>query len=204
MISIKSHTNHHIAFPSNHALEKPTSLEHTQHPINRIAISVLSLFGTSPRMIMLGFMIPTMLLSMWISNTATSVLMIPILEVTLLLAITINILKGFLNCSGCAGWDRSECKCDEDDVPCNLLLGKCRRNWNSDRWQLIYNSMFSCNIDRNWHLCSGTPPNLIMYDFLGDFPNQPVSSLSEWNIASTNNMNYDDIIKGEFPLLDGL
>ena len=111
----------------------------------RIAISVLSLFGTSPRMIMLGFMIPTMFLSMWISNTATSVLMIPILEVTLLLAITINILKGFLNCSGCAGWDRSECKCDEDDVPRNLLLGKCRRNWNSDRWQLIYNSMFSCN-----------------------------------------------------------
>ena len=63
---------------------------------------------------------------------------------------------------------------------------------------------FHAIINRNWHLCSGTPPNLIMYDFLGDFPNQPVSSLSEWNIASTNNMNYDDIIKGEFPLLDGL
>ena len=42
---------------------------------------MLSLFGTSPRMLMLGFMLPTMFLSMWISNTATSVLMIPILEV---------------------------------------------------------------------------------------------------------------------------
>ncbi len=40
----------------------------------RIALTVISLIGTRMRMIVLGFMV----LSMWISNTATSVMMLPI------------------------------------------------------------------------------------------------------------------------------
>jgi len=46
----------------------------------RIASQLLNLFGLSPRLLMLGFMIPTALLSMWISNTATTAMMMPILQ----------------------------------------------------------------------------------------------------------------------------
>jgi len=44
----------------------------------RLALYTISIFGTHPRRIILGMMIATAFLSMWISNTATAVMMMPI------------------------------------------------------------------------------------------------------------------------------
>ncbi|MDO4666015.1 MAG: DASS family sodium-coupled anion symporter [Actinomycetaceae bacterium] len=44
----------------------------------RIALSVVLLVGTKPRQLILGFMVATGFLSMWVSNTATAVMMLPI------------------------------------------------------------------------------------------------------------------------------
>lgn len=44
----------------------------------RIALSVVKVIGTSPRKIILGFLLGTAFISMWISNTATAVMMFPI------------------------------------------------------------------------------------------------------------------------------
>ncbi|MFA9517922.1 DASS family sodium-coupled anion symporter [Halopenitus sp. H-Gu1] len=44
----------------------------------RIALLTIALVGTSPRRIVLGFMAATAFLSMWVSNTATAMLMTPI------------------------------------------------------------------------------------------------------------------------------
>jgi len=44
----------------------------------RIALNIISLIGSDVRKIILGFMLATAFLSMWISNTATSVMMLPI------------------------------------------------------------------------------------------------------------------------------
>lgn len=44
----------------------------------RIALATLMLFGTNPQRILLGFMVTTWFLSMWVSNTATAMMMVPI------------------------------------------------------------------------------------------------------------------------------
>jgi sodium-dependent dicarboxylate transporter 2/3/5 len=44
----------------------------------RLALGILSKVGTQPRSIVLGFMIATAFTSMWVSNTATTVMMLPI------------------------------------------------------------------------------------------------------------------------------
>jgi len=44
----------------------------------RIALSIMILLGTAPRRVILGFMLATAFLSMWISNTATTMIMVPI------------------------------------------------------------------------------------------------------------------------------
>lgn len=44
----------------------------------RIALNIIDLIGTNIKFIILGFMVATAFLSMWISNTATSVMMLPI------------------------------------------------------------------------------------------------------------------------------
>nr|XP_045621719.1 solute carrier family 13 member 5-like [Procambarus clarkii] len=49
----------------------------------RIALRAILLFGQSPRRLMAGFMLTTMFLSMWISNTATTAMMVPIVDAIL-------------------------------------------------------------------------------------------------------------------------
>ena len=44
----------------------------------RIALNVIYKVGTNPRQLLLGFMIATAFLSMWISNTATTLMLLPI------------------------------------------------------------------------------------------------------------------------------
>ena len=44
----------------------------------RLALRIIHLLGTSPRRMVLGFMLATAFISMWISNTATTMMMYPI------------------------------------------------------------------------------------------------------------------------------
>ena len=44
----------------------------------RIALTIIKMTGTTPNKVVLGFMIATAFMSMWISNTASTVVMLPI------------------------------------------------------------------------------------------------------------------------------
>ena len=59
----------------------------------RIALSIIKLTGTTPNKVVLGFMIATAALSMWISNTATTVVMLPI--AMSVIALLVNDADGF-------------------------------------------------------------------------------------------------------------
>lgn len=59
----------------------------------RIALKLMLLVGNSPARIMLGFMLATSFLSMWISNTATTMLMVPILMSIILKLEEVNQVK---------------------------------------------------------------------------------------------------------------
>lgn len=62
----------------------------------RIALNLIRLTGTNANGIILGFMLATAVLSMWISNTATAVMMLPIaLSVVKLLETHENSFSGF-------------------------------------------------------------------------------------------------------------
>lgn len=45
---------------------------------SRIALGIVLLVGTSPRRLVAGFMVATGFLSMWVSNTATAIMMLPV------------------------------------------------------------------------------------------------------------------------------
>uniref|UniRef100_A0A7S4EWX3 Citrate transporter-like domain-containing protein n=1 Tax=Chrysotila carterae TaxID=13221 RepID=A0A7S4EWX3_CHRCT len=53
------------------------------HMHQRIALRVLLLFGTRPHQLLFGFMVGTAFLSMWMNNTATTAMMMPIAEAVL-------------------------------------------------------------------------------------------------------------------------
>lgn len=53
----------------------------------RIALNIVKLTGTNANGIILGFMLATFFLSMWISNTATTVMMLPIASSVILLLV---------------------------------------------------------------------------------------------------------------------
>jgi sodium-dependent dicarboxylate transporter 2/3/5 len=46
----------------------------------RIALRIILMLGTSPKMVMFGFMVTTAFVSMFISNAATTAMMLPIVE----------------------------------------------------------------------------------------------------------------------------
>ncbi len=87
-----------FAFPLLNILDIKMTAESYAHPLNllflggfiiaavmqesllhkRIALNIISIFGTSPSRIIAGFMIATSILSMGVSNTASTIMMLPI------------------------------------------------------------------------------------------------------------------------------
>lgn len=76
----------------------------------RVALWVLVAMGSSPKLLVLGFMIATGFLSMWVSNTATAVMMLPI-GVSVL-----SLIVGMLREEGDLAEAAEEAGADEDDL----------------------------------------------------------------------------------------
>lgn len=85
----------------------------------RIALHIIRIAGTSPKRLVLGFMIATAFLSMWISNTATTMMMIPI-AVAIILTIIPGTNKELENLNG---GEQALAKCLIISIPYAASIG---------------------------------------------------------------------------------
>jgi sodium-dependent dicarboxylate transporter 2/3/5 len=107
----------------------------------RMALHVLLAVGTSPRRLIAGFMLASALLSMWISNTATAIMMLPIG------ASVLALLKGKSPAEAAPANDGSHD--DSESFATALVLGIA----------------YACSIGGIGTLI-GTPPNLVLAAFV--------------------------------------
>lgn len=106
----------------------------------RIALSIIHAIGTSTERIVLGFMVATGFLSMWISNTATAMMMVPIG-----LAIIYQVSQSVKDNENI------------DTTPENFAFGKA----------LMLGIAYSASIGGLGTII-GTPPNTIMVGFISE------------------------------------
>jgi len=112
----------------------------------RIALNAMRFFGSSPHKLLLGVVVPCGVLSMWISNTATTAMMIPIVE-----AILRELGDGDPK-------NDKERKKYLKNLRAMLAMGIC----------------FSANTGGTGTII-GSTPNLAFSEYLEEFPDQPVS-----------------------------
>ena len=112
----------------------------------RIALSLVNALGTRPHRLVLGFMLATAFLSMWVSNTATTVMMMPIgLSVIALVAPP----------GEGTGTGADAAKPGSDDLPGRLNFGTA----------LMLGIAYAASIGGLGTLI-GTPPNALLAGFL--------------------------------------
>ncbi len=121
----------------------------------RIALHVLRVIGGQPHRLVLGFMVATGFLSMWLSNTATAMMMMP-------MGLSLVLLYEELNRQRLAAG--GEVPANADNFALNLLLG------------IAYSASIG-----GFATLIGTPPNGVLATQLGQlFPAAPDIGFSAW------------------------
>jgi len=124
----------------------------------RIALGIVLVFGSSMRGLVLGFMVATAFLSMWISNTATTMMMFPIGLSIILLAKELARNNGSENAGAAAKAPSLGA------FPAALMLSIA----------------YAANIG-GIATKIGTPPNIVFFGFFEEqFPNAPQPTFEAW------------------------
>lgn len=123
----------------------------------RIALHILKIIGGQPHRLVLGFMVATGFLSMWLSNTATAMMMMP-------MGMSLILLYEELNSQARARGEVVDSRADNFSL--TLLLG------------IAYSASIG-----GFATLIGTPPNGILVTQLSQlFPEAPAITFSSWMI----------------------
>ncbi|MCX2929346.1 DASS family sodium-coupled anion symporter [Mycobacterium sp. CVI_P3] len=113
----------------------------------RIALLTVRAMGTSATRVIAGFMLATGFLSMWVSNTATAVMMVPI-------GVSVLMLAGTVSAEGEGGTDAVEQQVKKSNFGTALMLGIAYAASAGSLATII-----------------GTPPNVLLVGYLQDEQN---------------------------------
>ncbi|MEK9629625.1 MAG: SLC13 family permease [Nitrospinota bacterium] len=122
----------------------------------RLALWIISAMGTEPKRIVLGFMVATAFLSMWISNTASTMMMLPV---------AMAVVRQIASSASLNGEKTSESQTRiENGLGLVLMLG------------LAYSASIG-----GVGTPIGTPPNIVFAGFYKKlFPDNPEISFFQW------------------------
>lgn len=134
----------------------------------RIALVVMRAIGTKPRQLILGVMIATAFLSMWVSNTATTLMMLPIGISVLALVATTKVVAGGDGADGEAGTGRSAVS--------ELFADKDTKNFATC---LMLSIAYAATIGGLATLI-GSPPNLILAGFVEETFEGVTIGFADW------------------------
>ena len=131
----------------------------------RIALLTVAAVGTSPKRIVFGFLLATFCLSMWISNTATTLLMLPIASALLATLERLNLSSD--------GDQTGELTVPKDPA------------FNHFSVALTLGIAYAASIGGMATLV-GTPTNIAYINiWIRQFPNEPVISAGQWILTWT-------------------
>ncbi|MBK9171284.1 MAG: SLC13/DASS family transporter [Bryobacterales bacterium] len=125
----------------------------------RVALATISKVGTHPARLVLGFMVATAFLSMWISNTATTMMMLPVA-----MAVVIQVAE-------------------------SALIDGARDEHTNERIRRTFGVVLLLGIAYAASIGGvgtpiGTPTNLAFLGFAQErFPNEPVITFLDWSLV---------------------
>ncbi|XP_054707089.1 solute carrier family 13 member 2-like [Uloborus diversus] len=131
----------------------------------RIALKVLMLLGSDTKWLMLGFMMTTMFLSMWISNTATTAMMVPIVNAVM-----------------------TEIKSCVNPINPSPSEEKSMKQANILHSTLLLSIAYSANCGGTGTI-TGTSPNMILKGFIEElFPESSEITFASWMLYNVPGM----------------
>ena len=121
----------------------------------RIALNIISVIGINPERTILGFMLATGFLSMWISNTASALMMLPV---------AIAVVKELAEGATIKGFNNSDnAPTVEKNLGCVFMLGVA----------------YSASIGGIVTLI-GTPPNVVLAGFFKNYSQEAEIGFGQW------------------------
>lgn len=124
----------------------------------RIALVTVRAMGTNPSMVVLGFMVATGFISMWVSNTATAVMMIPIGVSVLMLVAKLS--TEVRSPEGAEGMDADEMDMQSEEVKAAVI----ESNFGT---ALMLGIAYAASIGSLGTII-GTPPNTLLVGYLAE------------------------------------
>ncbi|XP_077532642.1 Na(+)/citrate cotransporter-like [Haemaphysalis longicornis] len=160
----------------------------------RIAIRILLIIGTKTLWLLLGFMVTSMFLSMWLSNMATTLMVLPIVDAVVNEICKKNAEENLKNSSPENGYTNEAFPADNGDGSAESFELQSKEssercsNYDKYRHAMLLGIAYASNIGGTGSVI-GTAPNLVLMGLVEElYPNSNSLSFATWMIYNVPTM----------------